>query len=111
MLKLELERKSHLIKIDSEKYKKLRRIRRSQKFVWESVECAVLGLKVGLSPSEKACFLRQWKPFKNDRKCFLFYLKSPLRAQDILIFVLTFWSCRKNDLIRKISLISKFMTS
>ena len=27
------------------------------------------------------------------------------------MFLLTFWSCRKNDLIRKIRLISKFMTS
>ena len=27
------------------------------------------------------------------------------------IFVLTFWACRKNDLIRKISLISTFTTS
>ena len=27
------------------------------------------------------------------------------------MFVLTFWACRKNGLIRKIKLISKFMTS
>ena len=27
------------------------------------------------------------------------------------MFALTFWSCTKNDLIRKIRLISKFMTS
>ena len=27
------------------------------------------------------------------------------------MFVLTFWSCRKNGLIRKVSLISKLMTS
>ena len=27
------------------------------------------------------------------------------------MFVLTFWSCRKNRLIRKIRLISKFITS
>ena len=36
-----------------------------------------------------------WKPFKNDEKCFLFHLKSSFRSQDILIFVLSFWSCRK----------------
>ena len=44
-------------------------------------------------------------------KCFLFHLKSSFRSQDIQIFVLTFWACRKNGLIRKIKLISKFMTS
>ena len=32
-------------------------------------------------------------------------------SQDIQIFVLTFWSCSKNDLFRKIKLVSKFMTS
>ena len=51
------------------------------------------------------------KPFKNDEKCFLFHLKSSLRSQDIYVFVTTFWSCRKNCLIRKIRLTSKFMTS
>ena len=34
----------------------------------------------------------QWKPFKNDEKCFLFHLKSSFRSQDIWVFVLTFWS-------------------
>ena len=24
-----------------------------------------------------------WKPFKNDEKCFLFHLKSSFRSQDI----------------------------
>ena len=41
----------------------------------------------------------------------LFHLKSSFRSQDIYIFALTFWSCRKNDLIRKTRLISKFMTA
>ena len=27
--------------------------------------------------------LRQWKPFKNDEKSFLFHLKSCFRSQDI----------------------------
>ena len=41
-------------------------------------------LKVGLSPSKKTSFyFLQWKPFKNDEKCFLFYLKSSFRSQDI----------------------------
>ena len=58
-------------------------------------------LKVGLSSSKKKSFyLFQWKPFKNDEKCFSFHLKSFICSQDIYIFVLTFWSCRKNGLIR-----------
>ena len=35
------------------------------------------------------------KPFKNDENCFLFHLKSSFCSQDISIFALTFWSCRK----------------
>ena len=50
------------------------------------------------------------KALKNDEKCFLFCLKTSFRSQDIQIFVLTFWSCRKNGLI-SITLILKFMTS
>ena len=45
------------------------------------------------------------------KKAFYFTLKNSFCSQDIYNFVLTFWSCRKNDLIRKIQLISKFMTS
>ena len=68
--------------------------------------------KVGLSTFKKKMFyLLQWKPFKNDKKCFLFHLKSSFRSQDILHFVTTFWSCKKNGLIRKIRLTLKFMTS
>ena len=41
-------------------------------------------LKVRLSPSKKiSVYLLQWRPFKNDEKCFLFYLKSSSRSQDI----------------------------
>ena len=57
------------------------------------------------------CYLLDWKPFKSDEKCFLFCFKSSFRSQDILVFVTTFRSCRKNDLIRKIRLTSRFMTS
>ena len=53
-------------------------------------------------------YLLQWKPFKNDENCLLFHLKSSFRSQDIQIFILTFWSCRRNGLIRKTRLISKF---
>ena len=52
-------------------------------------------------------YLRDWKPFKNDERCFLFHLKRFFKK----VFVTTFWSCRKNGLIRKIRLTSKFMTS
>ena len=43
-----------------------------------------------------------WKPFKNDGKGFLFYLKISFPSQDIKIFVLIFRSCQMNF---------KFMTS
>ena len=57
------------------------------------------------------CHFFDWKPFKNDENCFLFRLKSSFRSQDIEVFVTTFWSCRKNGLIKKIRLTSKFNTS
>ena len=42
------------------------------------------------------CFyLCQWKPFKNDKKWFLFYVKSSFCSWDIYIFVLNFWLWRK----------------
>ena len=49
--------------------------------------------------------------FKNFEKCFLFHLKSTFRYQDIYNFILSFWAFRKNGLIRKVRLMSKFMTS
>ena len=39
----------------------------------------------------------------------LFHLKSFFRSQDIKVFDLTFSSCRKNGLMRKIRLISKLI--
>ena len=72
----------------------------------------IFEFRVGLLPSKKTLFyLLQWQPFKNDEKCFLFHLKSSSHSQDIYMFVLTFWACRKHGLIRKMRLISKFMTS
>ena len=41
---------------------------------------------------------------------FYFILKAPFVVQH-LIFFLTFWSCKKPDLIRKIKLTSNVMTS
>ena len=53
------------------------------------------------------CCLLDWKPFKSDEKCFLFLLKSSFSSQDIYFSVTTFWSYRKNGLIKKIRLTSK----
>ena len=39
-------------------------------------------VKVGLSIPNKMFYLLQWKPFKNDHKCFLFHLKNSFRSQD-----------------------------
>ena len=40
-----------------------------------------LFFKVGLSSSKQNSFyLPQWKPIKNDEKCFLFHLKSSFRS-------------------------------
>ena len=68
-------------------------------------------LKLDSHLPKKMLYLLQWKLFKNDEKSFLLHFKSFFRSQDIEIFVLTFWSCRKNSLIRKITLTSKFMMS
>ena len=59
-------------------------------------------LKVGLSRSKKTFICFNDSPSKMMKNAF-FYLKSFFRSQDIQIFVLTFWKCRKNRLIRKIS--------
>ena len=53
--------------------------------------------KVGLSPSKKNFFI-----CFNDRPSKMIHLKRSFRSQDIQIFVLTFWACRKSGLIRKI---------
>ena len=73
---------------------------------------SLLIVKVALSPSKKICVICLTEsPLKMIKKCHLFHLKSSFRSQDISVFVTTFWSCRKNGLIRKIRLTSKFMTS
>ena len=45
---------------------------------------------------------KQKSPLRMTKNVFYFVLK---------VFITTFWSCRKSSLIRKIRLISKFMTS
>ena len=47
--------------------------------------------KVALSGLRQ--FLVSESPLKIIKKCFLFHLKSSFRSKDILVFVLTFWSC------------------
>ena len=48
-------------------------------------------------------------PFKMMKNTFYFILKALFVL--IHVFVTTFWSCRKNDLIRKIRLTLRFMAS
>ena len=68
----------------------------------------LLAINVGFSPSKKHCFISfKESPLKMMKKAY-FILKAIFVLR---MFVLTFWSSRKNSLIRKIRLISKFMTS
>ena len=84
------------------------------KFQWfrwfsNNIECKDYSSKVCKSDSYP---LLQWKPIKSDEKCFLFqYMFNIFMFSRYLIFYLHFWSCRKNGSIRKIRLMSKFMTS
>ena len=50
-------------------------------------------------------------PLQMMRNVLYFVLKAFFRSQDIWVFITTFWSSRKNSLIRKKRLTSKFMTS
>ena len=67
-------------------------------------------LKSDCHLQQKLFYLLHWKPFKNNEKCFFFHLKSSFRSQYIKIFM-TILSYRKNELMRKIRLILKSMTS
>ena len=68
--------------------------------------------KVGLSPSKKICVICFIEiPLKMMKNAFYFILKALLVLKIFQVFVLTFWSCRENVLIRRIRLTSKFMTS
>ena len=59
-------------------------------------------VKIGLSPSQKNCIIGLIEsPLKMMRNAFYFILKA------LFVFVTTFWSYRKNDLIRKMRLTSK----
>ena len=78
---------------------------------YSGLEVYLSCLKLGSHLPKNLWYLLDWKPFKNDEKCFLFQLKSSFCSQDIYDFVTTFWSYRRNGLIRKIRLTSKLMTS
>ena len=52
-----------------------------------------------------------WNHFKNDEKCFLFHLKSSISFSRYLNFCLDFLVMQQNGLIRKTSLVTKFLTS
>ena len=54
-------------------------------------------------------FLANECPLKRMKNVFLFHLKSSFRSQSILIFVLTFWWCRKTAWLER--LLSRFLTS
>ena len=69
-----------------------------------------LALKLG-SRLPKIVLFASMKALYKRWEMLFFHLKSSFCSQDIWMFLLPFWSCRKDDLIRKIRLISKFMTS
>ena len=68
--------------------------------------------KVGLSPSKKNLFdMLQWKPFKNDEKAFYFILKALFVLKIFKFLSRLVVHTEKKGLIRRLRLISNFMTS
>ena len=43
----------------------------------------LISLSRTLTFQKRLCYLLQWKPFKNDEKCYLFHLKISFPSQDI----------------------------
>ena len=70
--------------------------------VSEQLKGALSGLRQSLTTES---------PLEMMKNAVYFTLKALFVLKIFKIFVLTFWSCGKNGLIRKIRLISKFMTS
>ena len=63
-----------------------------------------ISIKIGLSPSKKncvICFIES--PLKVMKNAFYFILKAPFVLEIFKFFLMTFWSCRKNGLIRKVN--------
>ena len=68
--------------------------------------------EVGLSPSKKLCIICLIEsPSKMMKNAFYFILKALFVLKLFKFLSRLFWSCRKNGLIRKLRLISKFMLS
>ena len=65
---------------------------------------------VPFSSKKKLVLFASMKPIKNDEKWFWFHVKSFFHSWDIQVFVWFFLVMQKNDLIRKLKVISKFMT-
>ena len=64
-----------------------------------TADCQHKLLKVGLSPFKRNCFICfNENLLKMTENAFYFILKKHFHSQDIFIFVLAFWSCRKSDL-------------
>ena len=73
----------------------------AEKFLTFSFKFLFIQLKSDSHLPEKLGHFLNWKCFKNDEKRFLFHLKNSFHFQDIQVFVTTYWSYRKNGLIRK----------
>ena len=78
---------------------------------WIYQSLTVCCLKSGSHFPKKLFYLFQWKPFKNDEKCFLIPLEIFFSFSRYLNFSFDFLAMFKNGLIRKIRLISRFMMS
>ena len=67
-------------------------------------------IKVRLSPFQNICFIFFHEGLSTIMKNAFYFILKALFILRVFKF-LNFWSCRKNGLIRKISLISELMTS
>ena len=71
----------------------------------------LFSFKVGISFSKKVGFIYfNRRPLKMMKNAFYFLIKDLFRSQDILIFVPTFLVIQGISLVRKLRLISKFVT-
>ena len=79
---------------------------------WDYDNTSMIYIKVWPSSSKKNCVICLIKsPLKMMKNTFYFLLKALFVLKIFKFFVTTFRLCRKNDLIRKITLTSKFITS
>ena len=84
-------------------------------FLLESWNCSYIEMiktpENTIFVSKKSERPQQKSPLKMTKNVFYFVLKAFFVLKMFTFFFTTFWSCRKSSLIRKIRLISKFMTS